>query len=639
MPYDINSQQIDIENLFKQNANDLSSIKELYRRLKDLDEKITQIKYIDSKLADKLKKDYESLKRIILDENIQVELTNDINKINTSINKINNDINEVSSQLDNIITYPILEKEYGSIVGWEYAYINHDHATETCYVKNIQYPYGDVRRYGAIGDGITDDTVAIQRAFECSTKVIFEKNKTYVLNSGIWIGKEVEVEGNNAKLIFTLDSTNQLFYKGNYETSNKGLFSDCLFKTNYFDYTDATIYFDHFIIDNLKIEVNLNFVYNSIDYRVFELCGYGNIIFKNTSIIVGENYVYDVENDILNTTYVKNNIQPILIRNCSNNVLIDNVSILNFTKGNWGSTLWFHAQAGEGHNNIKIMNSVFYTQAGDEILSFMGNRDIIANIYNCKIERKNNGVFNPKGDAYRTTGFMIVASPLNYNTATGKIELNFNGCEIKTINSDPTYNTDNLFGCLGGPNFEIHINLENCITDLYLKKTLINSESSVTTPFCSNNIEYMMKNYIRFNNSRIQFKGDSFLTGIGGTDCINHTITNSTIITNRQLYNLEYCANNCITSNSCELKNNTVFIERVDSEANIFLCVAPEYFNRFNIVNNVFYTVDSNNNPVSYNLLKEKSNTTTANFTMLHKTNAEYVFINNNNYINNILVE
>ena len=101
MPYDINSQQIDIENLFKQNANDLSSIKELYRKLKDLEEKITQIKYIDSKLTDKLKKDYEKLKRIILDENIQIELTNGINEINTSINKINNDINEVSSQLDN----------------------------------------------------------------------------------------------------------------------------------------------------------------------------------------------------------------------------------------------------------------------------------------------------------------------------------------------------------------------------------------------------------------------------------------------------------------------------------------------------------------------------------------------------------
>ena len=90
MSYDINSQQVDIENLFKQNVNDLASIKELYRKLKELEEKITQIKYIDTTLSDKLKKDYESLKKVILDENIQVQL--------------NNKIDEVNTQLDNMIT-------------------------------------------------------------------------------------------------------------------------------------------------------------------------------------------------------------------------------------------------------------------------------------------------------------------------------------------------------------------------------------------------------------------------------------------------------------------------------------------------------------------------------------------------------
>ena len=92
MSYDINSQQVDIENLFKQNENDLVSIKELYRKLKAIEEKITQIKYIDSKLADKLKKDYEKLKRVILDENIQVKLTNDIKEIDTQIDIINKQV-------------------------------------------------------------------------------------------------------------------------------------------------------------------------------------------------------------------------------------------------------------------------------------------------------------------------------------------------------------------------------------------------------------------------------------------------------------------------------------------------------------------------------------------------------------------
>ena len=91
MSYDINSQQVDIENLFKQNENDLCSIKELYRKLEEMEKKITQIKYIDSNLADKLKKDYEKLKRIILDENIQAKLTNDINEIKSRLENLENE--------------------------------------------------------------------------------------------------------------------------------------------------------------------------------------------------------------------------------------------------------------------------------------------------------------------------------------------------------------------------------------------------------------------------------------------------------------------------------------------------------------------------------------------------------------------
>ena len=106
-----NKMQVDIENLFKQNVNDLSAIKELYRKLEELGEKFSQIKYIDSSLANKLKKDYEKLKRIILDENVQAKLSNDIETINTkltndieSINeKLNNDIETINSQLDNIV--------------------------------------------------------------------------------------------------------------------------------------------------------------------------------------------------------------------------------------------------------------------------------------------------------------------------------------------------------------------------------------------------------------------------------------------------------------------------------------------------------------------------------------------------------
>ena len=92
MSIDINKHEVDIDTLFKQNELDLCSIKELYKKLKELEKKITQVKYIDSNLADKLKKDYEKLKKVILDENIQVKLTNDINDIKSRLENLENQV-------------------------------------------------------------------------------------------------------------------------------------------------------------------------------------------------------------------------------------------------------------------------------------------------------------------------------------------------------------------------------------------------------------------------------------------------------------------------------------------------------------------------------------------------------------------
>ena len=98
MPKENNKMQVDITNLFKQNVNDLLSIKELYKRIEELGEKITQIKYIDRTLASKLEKDYGKLKRIILDENASATLSNEIETVKT---KLTNDIKTSNLQLDN----------------------------------------------------------------------------------------------------------------------------------------------------------------------------------------------------------------------------------------------------------------------------------------------------------------------------------------------------------------------------------------------------------------------------------------------------------------------------------------------------------------------------------------------------------
>ena len=96
MPKENNKMQVDIDTLKKQNVNDLLSIKELYKRIEELGEKTTQFKYIDNTLVKKIKKEYEKLKKIILDENIQVKLTNDIETINTQLDNISNNITYIN---------------------------------------------------------------------------------------------------------------------------------------------------------------------------------------------------------------------------------------------------------------------------------------------------------------------------------------------------------------------------------------------------------------------------------------------------------------------------------------------------------------------------------------------------------------
>jgi hypothetical protein len=67
----------------------------------------------------------------------------------------------------------------------------------------IQVPLINVRDYGAVGDGSTDDSPAIQAAIdaaEAGSALVFEK-KVYKLNTGLFFAKSIGIEGNGATLL------------------------------------------------------------------------------------------------------------------------------------------------------------------------------------------------------------------------------------------------------------------------------------------------------------------------------------------------------------------------------------------------------------------------------------------------------
>ena len=159
MPKENNKMQVDIDTLKKQNVNDLLSIKELYKRIEELEEKTSQIKYIDNTLVKKIKKEYEKLKKIILDENIQVQLYNKIDNFNKKLNK---DIETINLQMKSI----------------EITKLNFFITPEM---------------FGAVGDGVTDDTQALQDMINFAKNnhhsvMKSQKWRTYLITEGLSLG-------------------------------------------------------------------------------------------------------------------------------------------------------------------------------------------------------------------------------------------------------------------------------------------------------------------------------------------------------------------------------------------------------------------------------------------------------------------
>lgn len=77
---------------------------------------------------------------------------------------------------------------------------------------NYEYPVGDVRRYGATGDGITDDTTALQDALDSSTDVYIPAG-VYLVSSRLTVQDGGSIRGDGisfttGSVIKVADSTN-----------------------------------------------------------------------------------------------------------------------------------------------------------------------------------------------------------------------------------------------------------------------------------------------------------------------------------------------------------------------------------------------------------------------------------------------
>ena len=95
---DINKVQQNIKELQDQNAIDFQNYELLTQKIEEIKE---SIKLTDSHLnllMKKIKSDYENLKKIIIDENVQVQLNNKIEENRQEINKIKEQLNNTQAK-------------------------------------------------------------------------------------------------------------------------------------------------------------------------------------------------------------------------------------------------------------------------------------------------------------------------------------------------------------------------------------------------------------------------------------------------------------------------------------------------------------------------------------------------------------
>lgn len=334
-----------------------------------------------------------------------------------------------------------------------------------------------VDSYGAVGDGIHDDSLAIQTAFDNNTYVSFTAGKTYkLISNGLYIRNNLVIEGNNS-IILIDDSYNP----------NKKDFSKHIIRHAYNSQSNFLN------INDLNIDVQIKHnTYSSNNGKNY-LCIFQPTYINNISL----------ENVNINVCQSENKIINLWLDHGCDSFIMKNSTLKNFTTYKEGGVLWFMSSEDKLFNeytdykNIEIYNCTFEGICGDEIVSLYGSYSANASFEDCNIIGNNqspnttrpitiysNGhntyydvIFN---NCYITCMYNTSIKNCSYdsfigigsNTSKNYFNINFNHCSInasvqncllypnliqKNITNIHTYNSN--------PNVEINFSSCNIICD------------------------------------------------------------------------------------------------------------------------------------------------------------------------------
>ena len=544
-----NKMQVDIENLFKQNVNDLTAIKILFRKLKETEDKISQIKFIDSTLANKLKKEYEKLKKIIMDENAQAYLANEIETLNENLSNeietlnenlineierinenLSNDIESINSQLDTIIL-------------------------NTTDVVNIQ-------KIGAKGDGITDDTYIINKALNEYKTIYFPKGE-YLCKSRIIIeiGKEVNIIGAGKEI--------------------------ATFKFPH-DYKDDIM----FLVREANADIrNIGFYYESKDID----CGFKDTIEGTQGALFSCNGTSNLFIDNCKFSAIDGgsicNVNVVDIRNVRSdlkNITIQNCEIIDKTNAGRSGSLWLRTQdnpsTGYVMDNIKITNNYILKNKGAEAFAMWGVNPITNVIIS------NNTIFVPRSDVEAGDVFLSFFNDDmenifdNVQFVNNTIDINRTFKTILRVTGNVVFK-DNTVNMIADSDFNL---FDNSLPSLiYGNKINIKSDKTLSMSLFNCPIGKIKNNVISLNGTGIShdlIRGKTYDNKFVFEG--NEITTNSTKICNISLSNETLFKNNIFNSSG-----DVTFFTNIKN--NVYI-----YGNKLNNV-----SLDVSNNGVNTNLV------------------------------------
>lgn len=300
-----------------------------------------------------------------------------------------------------------------------------------------------VDSYGAVGDGIHDDSTAIQEAFDNNNYVCFTAGKTYkLITNGLYIREDLVIQGNDATILID-DSYNPI----NSDFSKHVIRHAYNSQSEYLEINDLNIC--------VQITHNNFSGNNGKNYLcILQPTYIDNVVLQNVNITVSPS---------------KNKIINLWLDHGCTSFKMDNCALKNYTTYTEGGVLWFMSSVDKLFNkftnfqNIEISNCLLQGTCGDEILSLYGSYSVDATIENCTIIGNNQSpnttrpitiYATDKNSEYNVT-FRDCTMACMYNTS-------LDNCSYDSFLGIGSNNPNNNFNILF-VNCYIYADVQNCL--------------------------------------------------------------------------------------------------------------------------------------------------------------------------------